>query len=49
MRANDEELEAATREGFNATVPVVVNVMVESGKQNKLEFGWQASARKTKL
>lgn len=45
----DEELERATREGFKARVPVVVNVVVESGKSNKLEFGWQASARKTKI
>ncbi|KAK5257303.1 hypothetical protein LTR16_001039 [Cryomyces antarcticus] len=41
-----EELERATVQGFKADVPVVVNVMIESGKAGKLEFGWQASAKK---
>jgi 2-hydroxyacyl-CoA lyase 1 len=41
-----EELEKATIEGFEAKVPVVVNVIIEAGKATKLEFGWQASARK---
>lgn len=31
-----EELERATREGFEASVPVVVNVMIESGSKGKL-------------
>ncbi|KAF2088092.1 hypothetical protein K490DRAFT_40341 [Saccharata proteae CBS 121410] len=42
----DEELARAAREGFEAKVPVVVNVMIESGKGAKLEFGWQASAKR---
>ncbi|KAJ9669192.1 hypothetical protein H2201_000543 [Coniosporium apollinis] len=41
-----EELATATEEGFKARVPVVVNVVIESGKKGKLEFGWQASAKK---
>ena len=31
-----EELEKATEEGFNASVPVVVNVIIESGSAKKL-------------
>ncbi|KAF6232445.1 hypothetical protein HO173_009324 [Letharia columbiana] len=38
-----EELERATREGFREGRVCVVNVMVEAGKGQKLEFGWQAS------
>ena len=31
-----EELEAASEEGFNAKVPVIVNVIIESGSEMKL-------------
>ncbi|KAF2146510.1 uncharacterized protein K452DRAFT_218884 [Aplosporella prunicola CBS 121167] len=41
-----EELAAATEAGFKARVPVVVNVVVESGRGGKLEFGWQAAGAK---
>lgn len=36
-----EELEKATEEGFKAEVPVIVNVIIESGSETKLEFAWQ--------
>ncbi|MCJ1397410.1 hypothetical protein MMC11_000603 [Xylographa trunciseda] len=42
----EAELEKATREGFQAGRVCVVNVVVESGKGAKLEFGWQASGKK---
>jgi 2-hydroxyacyl-CoA lyase 1 len=42
----EEELREATRRGFEEGRVAVVNVMVESGKEGKLEFGWQASAKK---
>ena len=41
-----QELEKATEEGFNAGVVTIVNVMIESGKGQPLEFGWQASRGK---
>ena len=41
-----EELERATKEGFESRRVVVVNVVIESGKGAKLEFGWQASGKK---
>ncbi|KAF2471923.1 uncharacterized protein BDR25DRAFT_366664 [Lindgomyces ingoldianus] len=41
-----EELEKATEEGFHARVPVVVNVIIESGSSKKLEFAWQKSGAK---
>ena len=43
---SEEELVRATREGFKEKRVVVVNVVIEAGKGQKLEFGWQASARK---
>ncbi|GAB7356175.1 hypothetical protein MBLNU459_g6765t2 [Dothideomycetes sp. NU459] len=43
---NAAELGEATREGFAAKCPVVVNVLIESGSKNKLEFGWMGSAKK---
>ncbi|KAI9758575.1 MAG: hypothetical protein M4579_003010 [Chaenotheca gracillima] len=43
-----QELEHATLEGFKSKVPVVVNVIIEAGQGGKLEFGWQASAKKAK-
>ena len=36
MVRTTEELAKATREGFEAKCPVIVNVMIESGKQGKL-------------
>ncbi|KAF2790294.1 hypothetical protein K505DRAFT_377634 [Melanomma pulvis-pyrius CBS 109.77] len=41
-----EELERATEEGFKSKVPVVVNVIIESGSNKKLEFAWQKSGAK---
>ena len=43
-----EELETATREGFMEGRVCVVNVIVEAGKGQKLEFGWQASGKDKK-
>ncbi|KAH8674596.1 thiamine pyrophosphate enzyme, N-terminal TPP binding domain-containing protein [Tricladium varicosporioides] len=43
-----EELKRATEEGFKANVPVVVNVIIEAGQAQKLEFAWQANSKKTK-
>ncbi|MCJ1419216.1 hypothetical protein MMC32_005569 [Xylographa parallela] len=44
----EEELERATREGYESERVCVVNVVVEAGKGAKLEFGWQASRKKGK-
>ena len=38
-----EELRKATEQGFDCKSVCVVNVLIESGKGSKLEFGWQAS------
>ena len=38
-----EELTRATREGFQAGKVSIVNVMVESGKGDELQFAWQAT------
>ncbi|GAB7355310.1 hypothetical protein MBLNU459_g5844t1 [Dothideomycetes sp. NU459] len=43
---NCTDLERAVEQGFHAKVPVVVNVIIESGRANKLEFAWQQSAKK---
>ncbi|TVY55950.1 2-hydroxyacyl-CoA lyase 1 [Lachnellula cervina] len=43
-----EELAKATEEGFKASVPVVVNVIIEAGQAQKLEFAWQSNSKKTK-
>ena len=43
-----EELEKATQEGYKQSRVTVVNVIIESGKGQKLEFGWQASGGKGK-
>lgn len=43
-----EELERATREGFESGRVCVVNVLIEAGSAKKLEFGWQASTKKVK-
>lgn len=42
------ELAKATEDGFKASVPVVVNVIIESGQAQKLEFAWQNNSKKTK-
>ncbi|KAH7379311.1 thiamine pyrophosphate enzyme, N-terminal TPP binding domain-containing protein [Phaeosphaeria sp. MPI-PUGE-AT-0046c] len=41
-----EELEKATIAGYNATVPVIVNVIIQSGKVEKPSFGWQVAPKK---
>ena len=48
MVRTEDELLRATREGFEADVPVVVNVIIESGaaKGAKLEFAWQGKGKK---
>lgn len=43
-----EELAKATEAGFKAKVPVVVNIIIESGQAQKLEFAWQNSSKQTK-
>lgn len=40
-----EEVEAATRKGWECGKVCVVNVMVGKGEGGKLEFGWQASSK----
>ncbi|RDL38331.1 Thiamine diphosphate-binding fold (THDP-binding) [Venustampulla echinocandica] len=42
------ELAKATEAGFKATVPVIVNVIIEAGQGKKLEFAWQNNSKKTK-
>ena len=42
----EKELEEATRQGFESKKVCIVNIIIESGKGNKLEFGWQASGKK---
>ena len=39
-----EELEQATAEGFKADVPVVVNIVIESGHEKTLGFAWQKTS-----
>ncbi|KAL8926856.1 MAG: hypothetical protein Q9208_002665 [Pyrenodesmia sp. 3 TL-2023] len=41
-----EEVEQATRQGFDCKRVCVVNVIVGKGEGGKLEFGWQASTKK---
>ncbi|KAH5299886.1 hypothetical protein HBI50_211650 [Parastagonospora nodorum] len=41
-----EELEKATLTAYNATVPVIVNVVIQSGKTEKASFGWQVARKK---
>ena len=43
-----EELEQATERGFKESRVTVINVMVESGKGQSLEFGWQASGDRSR-
>ncbi|KAF1996719.1 2-hydroxyacyl-CoA lyase-like protein 1 [Amniculicola lignicola CBS 123094] len=42
-----EELVEATMKGYKDNVPVVVNVVVGSGKVEKPSFGWQVAPKKT--
>lgn len=43
-----DELHKATQEGFRERRVTIINVIIESGKDQKLEFGWQASGGKDK-
>jgi len=43
-----EELERATRQGFHNRRVTLVNVIIEAGKGQKLEFGWQDRGSKSK-
>lgn len=43
-----QELERATRVGWEEGRVCVVNVVVEAGKGGKLEFGWQGGGKKEK-
>ena len=43
-----EELERATRVGFGEGRVCLVNVVMEAGKGQKLEFGWQAGGKEEK-
>lgn len=45
---NIEELEAATKDAVKSDRVCVVNVIIESGKDRKLEFGWMASEKEKK-
>lgn len=45
---SEEELETATREGFQNDVVTIVNVVVEPGVGKKIEFGWQKSNETSK-
>ncbi|KAB8292222.1 hypothetical protein EYC80_007964 [Monilinia laxa] len=42
-----DELAIATEEGFKASVPVIVNVIIEAGAQKKLEFAWQQDSKRS--
>lgn len=44
-----EELEKATREGFESDKVTVVNVIIEAGQQKGLQFAWQQQKKKAKL
>lgn len=39
-----DELAQATEAGFKDQRPCIINVIIESGKKGKLEFGWQAAS-----
>ncbi|KAF7914319.1 uncharacterized protein EAF01_000725 [Botrytis porri] len=41
-----DELSKATEEGFKASVPVIINVIIEAGAQKTLEFAWQQDSKK---
>ncbi|CAO2656701.1 Nn.00g055040.m01.CDS01 [Neocucurbitaria sp. VM-36] len=40
-----EELQKATIAGFNATVPTIINIIIQSGKVEKATFGWQVTPK----
>ncbi|PYH97801.1 hypothetical protein BO71DRAFT_416721 [Aspergillus ellipticus CBS 707.79] len=42
---NEQELEAATREGFQSDTVTVVNVIVEPGIGKKIGFAWQGETK----
>lgn len=42
-----DELSKATEEGFKASAPVIVNVIIEAGAQKTLEFAWQQDSKKS--
>ncbi|KAA8564517.1 hypothetical protein EYC84_011442 [Monilinia fructicola] len=42
-----DELAIATEEGFKASVPVIVNVIIEAGAQKTLEFAWQQDSKRS--
>lgn len=48
MVRTPEELRKATFQGFHEKRVTVVNVVIEAGKGQKLEFGWQASGGRKK-
>ncbi|KAL8806609.1 MAG: hypothetical protein Q9182_001257 [Xanthomendoza sp. 2 TL-2023] len=48
VASTPEEVENATRRGWNSGKPCVVNVIVGKGEGGKLEFGWQANASKAR-
>lgn len=43
---SEEELERATREGFQNDVPTVVNVIIEPGVGKTIQFAWQGKDKK---
>ncbi|RAL66485.1 hypothetical protein DID88_006175 [Monilinia fructigena] len=42
-----DELAIATEDGFKASVPVIVNVIIEAGAQKTLEFAWQQDSKRS--
>lgn len=44
-----EQVEAAVEDAVKSNQVAIINVIIESGKDKKLEFGWMASAKKSKL
>ncbi|KAF5095514.1 hypothetical protein D0Z03_001814 [Geotrichum reessii] len=44
-----QQLEAAVTDAVKKHQVAVINVIIESGKDKKLEFGWMASTKKAKL
>lgn len=44
-----EQAEFAMKDAISSNQVSILNVIIESGKDKKLEFGWMASAKKSKL
>lgn len=44
-----EQVESALTDALASNQVAILNVIIESGKDKKLEFGWMASAKKAKL